>query len=283
MSVIQHVSTQRTAELAQGSVQQLARHLAEVRSGFLAGIAPQAPGGNRRLSATGFDDAMGQSEIEAFLTAQPLFQSISAANQALLVNATRARCFRKGDLLFEKGDEPAGLFYVVNGHILLGVSSLQGETKVICIYGVGHSIGEAEIVMDSPYPYFAEAVGDAVVLEIDQGAFLKVLDSDRNFARSLICSMGLRQHDLLFSVESYSLRTATERVVGYLLQHAQVQASGCLMVKLPATKQLIASLLNIKPETLSRIFRDLSDAGLIEVMVLQVEIFDLDRLITYQS
>ena len=283
MSVIQRISTQRTAELAQGSVQQLARHLAEVRSGFLAGIDPQAPAGNRRQLAATFDDTMGVSEIESFLAAQPLFQSISSANRALLVKSTRARSFRKGDLLFEKGDKPAGLFYVVKGHILLGVSSLQGETKVMGIYGAGHSLGEAEIAMDSPYPYFAESVGDAVVLDIAKSAFLTVLDTDRSFARSLICSMGERQHDLLFSVESYSLRTATERVVGYLLQHAHVQASGCLMVKLPATKQLIASLLNIKPETLSRIFRDLSDAGLIEVMVLQVEIFDLDRLIAYQA
>jgi len=283
MTVIQQISTQRNAELAEGSIQQLARHLAEVRSGFLAGIAPRATDANRRLLDASFDEAMGPTEIEAFIAAQPLFQSISSANQALLAKTTRARCLRRGELLFEKGDKPAGLFYVVKGHILLGVSSLQGDTKVMGIYGVGHSIGEAEIAMASPYPYFAESVGDAVVLEIAQAAFLTVLDTDANFARSLICSMGLRQHDLLFSVESYSLRTATERVIGYLLQHARVQASGCLMVKLPATKQLIASLLNIKPETLSRIFRDLSDAGLIEVMVLQVEIFDLDRLIAYHS
>jgi CRP-like cAMP-binding protein len=153
---------------------------------------------------------------------------------------------------------------------------------VLGIFGCGQSIGEAEVVMDSPYPYFAEAVDEAEVLQVGSAALLALLDKDRKFARRLMVCLGERQHDLVYSVESYTLRSGAERVIGYLLQHAKIQASGRLIVELPATKQLIASLLHITPETLSRIFRDLSEAGLIQARSRHIQIPDIDRLVAYQ-
>ena len=284
MSIIQDVSTRRTAELAQGEIQQQANRLAELRSGYLAGVNPQI--GHHRSSLPGPLPAeragMDAGQIAAFIAAQSLFRDVAAADQALLARATTARRLTKGDILFDKDDKPSGLLMVASGYILLAVSSPEGGKKVLGIYGVGQSIGEAEVVMDSPYPYFAEAVDDAEVLEVGQQALLELLDRDKRFVRSLIGCMGLRQHDLVYSVESYTLRTGAERVIGYLLQHARIHAGGRLVVSLPASKQLIASLLHITPETLSRILRDLSDAGLILGKGRQVQIPNVDRLIAYR-
>lgn len=284
MSIIQDVSTQRTAELAQGEIQQQANRLAEIRSGYLAGVNPQI--GAQRNSLPGPLPAekagMNAAQIAAFIAGQTLFREVAAADQALLAQATTTRCLNKGDILFDKDDKPSGLLMVASGYILLAVSSPQGGKKVLGIYGVGQSIGEAEVVMDSPFPYFAEAVDDAEVLEVGRQALLALLDKDKHFVRNLIACMGLRQHDLVYSVESYTLRTGAERVIGYLLQHAKIHAGGRLVVSLPASKQLIASLLHITPETLSRILRDLSEAGLIQGKGRQVQIPNIERLIAYR-
>jgi CRP-like cAMP-binding protein len=284
MSIIQDVSTRRTAELAQGEIQQQANRLAEIRSGYLAGVNPQI--GHHRNSLPGplpeEKAGMDAAEIAAFIAGQALFREVAAADLALLAQATTARRLHKGDVLFDKDDKPSGLLMVASGYILLAVSSALGGKKVLGIYGAGHSIGEAEVVVDSPYPYFAEAVDDAEVLEIGRQALLDLLDKDKQFVRSLIGCMGLRQHDLVYSVESYTLRTGAERVIGYLLQHAKIHAGGRLVVSLPASKQLIASLLHITPETLSRIFRDLSEAGLIHGRGRQVQIPNIERLIAYR-
>lgn len=285
MAIIQNIPSNRAAELAQDDIQRQARRLAEIRSGFLSGAGSQA--GQSRDAASGlFVGAAGEhmtaAEIAAFLAEYPLFKEVAPRDQAHLAAATCARRLQKGEILFEKGDQPGGIFVVASGHILLAVSSPQGGKKVLGIFGVGQSIGEAEVVMDSPYPYFAESVDDAEVLEVGQGALLALLDKDKKFARRLMICLGARQHDLVYSVESYTLRTGAERVIGYLLQHAKVQASGRLIVELPATKQLIASLLHITPETLSRIFRDLSEAGLIHARTRHIQIPDIDRLIAYE-
>lgn len=286
MTIIQDVSARRAKELGQAELRQQARHLAEIRSGFLATARPPVSYSQHaplRVLAAGPGRAMGPSQIAAFLAAQPLFKDVAAEDQALLCAASRVLRLRKGESLFAKGSPPSGLFLVVCGHVMLAVSSAQGDVKVLGIFGYRESLGEAEVVMNSPYPYFAEAVDEAEVLEVGQGALLSVLDKDNHFARRLMQCIGSRQHDLVHDVESYTLRSGAERVIGYLLQHATIHPGGRLKVELPATKQLIASLLHVKPETLSRIFRNLSEAGLVQIKGARVEIPDVDKLIAYQA
>ncbi|MDP3481815.1 MAG: helix-turn-helix domain-containing protein [Sulfuricella sp.] len=50
---------------------------------------------------------------------------------------------------------------------------------------------------------------------------------------------------------------------------------------MPASKTVIASRLNISPETFSRVLHDLSAAGLINVKGKDVTILDMDKLRAY--
>jgi len=81
-------------------------------------------------------------------------------------------------------------------------------------------------------------------------------------------------------VESYSLRSSAQRVIGYLLQHCPPEndCQGTLELTLPTSKQVIASRLNLTPETLSRILHDLTQAKLIEVHGRNIKVPDLRRL-----
>ena len=262
------------------------RLLVEIRRRFLAGLNSQmgrGPAASKFGQISSSTAAIDPQQIVALLTEQPLFKGIPEPVLAQLAKATSMRALQKGEHLFDKGDQPSALQIVISGQVLLAVSAPQGGRKVLGIHTAGHSIGETEVVMNTPYPYFAESVDDSEVVEIAQSALLQLLDTDKTFARNLITCMGARQHDLMYSVESYTLRTGAERVIGYLLQHAKTASSGRFTVRLPATKQLIASLLHITPETLSRIFRDLSTAGLILGTGRQVQIPDVEKLISYQA
>jgi CRP-like cAMP-binding protein len=80
------------------------------------------------------------------------------------------------------------------------------------------------------------------------------------------------------------LRTASERVVAYLLRDGAVDAppvrgdGGPCTVLLPASKGTIASLLSVTPEHFSRILHDLQSRGLIAVNRRQIHIPDMQRL-----
>jgi hemerythrin-like metal-binding protein len=226
--------------------------------------------------------AVDAGQASAFLGGLPLFRNVAPEDLVRLAAACRERRLSRGEILFHKGDKARSLFLVIGGQMKLAISSAQGNEKVLGIFGARQTFGEAEVVMDCPYPFFAQALEDSTLLVLPQSELLEVLDRDKSLARGLLGCLGLRLHGLVQDVESFTLRTGTERVIGYLLQHAYLQAQGRMEVALPARKQVIASLLHLTPETLSRIFHDLSDAGLIRVKGRHVHIPDADRLTAWQ-
>lgn len=215
----------------------------------------------------------------------PLFQELLPEQMQAITAASRQRRLFRGEMLFQKGDPAQGFFVVASGQIKLAFPSLQGNEKVVEILGPQQSFGEAVMFMERPYPVFAEALSDSVLLFIGREAVFDLLERDSTFARRMLAGLSLRLHSLVQDVETYSLRSATQRVVGFLLQLCphddDNRESETHEVVLPAPKQVVASRLNLTPETLSRIFNDLAGAGLIRVHGRTIVIHALPRLREY--
>ncbi|PKO84937.1 MAG: Crp/Fnr family transcriptional regulator [Betaproteobacteria bacterium HGW-Betaproteobacteria-11] len=211
----------------------------------------------------------------------PLFQELLPEQLQAIAAASRQRRLSRGGMLFQKGDPAHGFYVVVSGQIKLAFPSLQGNEKVIEILGPQQSFGEAVMFMGRPYPVFAEAMSESLLLCIGGEAVFALLERDPGFARRMLAGLSLRLHTLVQDIETYSQRSATQRLVGFLLQLYPQGASGSHEIRLPASKQVIASRLNLTPETLSRIFHELSNSGVIEVHGKTVVIPDLTRLREY--
>ena len=208
----------------------------------------------------------------------PIFAQLASAQIEQVAAACREKRVAKGEMLFQRGDKPRGFFIVVSGQMKLAISSPQGQEKVVEVIGPRHSFGEAVMFMDRPYPVFAEAASDSLVLHIPRQTVAELIEGDQSFAYAMLAGLSIRLHSLVQDVESYSLRSSSQRVIGYLLQLCPPGGEGAVEVGLPIPKQVIASLLNLTPETFSRILHDLDTAGLIEVRGKQVLIADLRRL-----
>lgn len=223
-------------------------------------------------------------DITALLAQVPIFSELSDEEISNVARYTRERKLDKGELLFQRGDPPHGFYFVVSGQIKLAVSSAQGNEKVVEIIGPMQTFGEAVMLMDRPYPVFSEALAATRLLHIGQSVVSELIDNDPGFARKLLAGMAIRLHSMVQDVETYSLRSSTQRVIGYLLQQPeQGTADGNSHIELPTSKQVIASRLNLTPETLSRIFHDLSEARLINVQGKHITLLDPARLARYQS
>lgn len=222
-----------------------------------------------------------KSDLNDILAKLPLFQELTPAQIQQLAAAVREKSLNKGEMLFQKGDPAKGFYLVLSGQIKLAFSSAQGNEKVVDILGPRQSFGEAVMFMNRPYPVFAEALSNAAVLHIPQSVVFELLEKDASFARSMLAGLSLRLHTLVNDVEAYSLRSGTERVIGYLLQNQGSSHNGPLEVELATSKQVIASRLNLTPETLSRVFHELSNAGLISVHGKRLVIPDVIKLSRY--
>jgi CRP-like cAMP-binding protein len=81
-----------------------------------------------------------------------------------------------------------------------------------------------------------------------------------------------RLHMLIRDIEYLTLESATHRLVRLIDGRIPAGATGPVEITLLESRQELASLLSMKPETLSRILRHLADSGAIVVhgRVLQV-------------
>jgi CRP-like cAMP-binding protein len=227
-------------------------------------------------------DRQERLDIPQILARVPLFLELSPQQIALIAAGTREKRLAKGEMLFQKGDPSRGFYVVIFGQMKLAFPSSQGNEKVVEILGPRQSFGEAVMFMDRPFPVFAEALDDTLLLHVAKNTVFELLESDSSFARRMLAGMSRRLHTLVEDVESYSLRSSMQRVIGYLLQQCPDQEStGDIAVQLPTSKQVVASRLNLTPETLSRIFHDLSEAGLVEVHGKQITIRGILRLREY--
>lgn len=219
--------------------------------------------------------------IPSLLRRIPLFGELSETDIERVSRYIRDRYVSRGEVVFQRGDQPHGFYFVVSGQIKLAFSSPQGTEKVVEIVGPMHSFGEAVMFMNKPYPVFAEALTDTSLIHVSQAVVGELIDQEPSFAHKLLAGMSVRLHSLIQDVETYSLRSSTQRVIGYLMQF--VDGEGPEVVALPTSKQVIASRLNLTPETLSRIFNELSQAGLIKVQGRQITVHDPAELARYPS
>ena len=223
-------------------------------------------------------------DIAQILRRISLFQELSQEQIEHLASQTREKRLQKGEMLFQKGDSPRGFYAIVYGQMKLAFPSAAGNEKVVEILGPQQSFGEAVMFMDRPYPVFAESLADSLLLHIARQAVFDMLESAPSFARRMLAGLALRLHGLIRDVESYSLRSSTQRVIGFLLQRTNHgdDESGDAEIDLPTSKQVIASRLNLTPETLSRIFHDLAAAKLITVHGKHVTVHGVKRLREYE-
>lgn len=225
---------------------------------------------------------------ENFIASLPLFKEVSDEQRARIAERTRQLRVSRGETLFHRGDPAAGTYIVVYGQIKLSFVSTTGVEKVIEILNQGQSFGEAVMFLDVPHVVTAQALADSLLLLIPKEVVYEGIDHDPGFARRMLAGLSRRLHQLVADVESYSTRSGTERLIGYLLRDCGIEAprdscaadlpAGPVDVELPVAKGIIASRLNLTQEHLSRILHDLSALKLIEVHGRRIRILDLQRL-----
>jgi CRP-like cAMP-binding protein len=136
--------------------------------------------------------------------------------------------------------------------------------------------------LDKPYLVTAQTLTDSKLLHVAKEVVLNEVRENPDFSRRVIEVISRHLYQGIVDLESYTLRSGTERVVDFLLNHElHTRFNGALRVTLPAKKGIIASRLNLTHEHFSRILHELMNKRLIEVEGRQVQISDVGRLREY--
>ena len=166
-----------------------------------------------------------------------------------------------------------------DGSIRLYLSTPDGAEKVLHLVAPGETFAEAITFMDGEcYPVNASALGKAEVLAFSNSTFREILRESTDTCFRLMADMSTWLKRQLNDINALTLQNASLRFTNFLLQQVPPGRQFDVSIELGAPKHVIASRLSIQPESLSRILRNLQNAGLVRVEGNIIHIPDIHQL-----
>ncbi len=223
---------------------------------------------------------MTQTKILPILNQIRLFQDQRTAILEEIAKGASLRHLGANERLFDKGDPADHIYCIIDGRVKLSFLSDQGHEKVVEIAATGDTFGEAAVFLEKPYPVYADALVPSTLIAIHGKSLMRMMATNHEVASRMIATLSQRLHRMIHEMESFCILNARERVVGYLLHLIETQAPNQPQpkVELPATKSTIASMLNLSPETFSRVLHGLKREGAIEIENRRIAITDMQAL-----
>ncbi len=215
-------------------------------------------------------------ELSRILADIPLFTGLTdqqLTDLALIVSDQR---YKRGATIFAEGDRGVGFFILVSGQVKIYKMSMDGKEQTLHIFGPGEPFAEAAVFTGKSYPAYADALQDSQVLFIPREAFVTLIEKNPALAMNMLGALSVRLKKFAGMIEALSLKEVPGRLASHLLLLGGQQGGDEFALNIG--KAQLASILGTIPETLSRIFKKLSEGGLIEVQGARIRIIDREGL-----
>lgn len=184
-------------------------------------------------------------------------------------------------MVFQEGDEAAGMFFVAKGLIKLARITPDGRENVLTFVEPPGLFAEAAIFLGK-YPATATALAETELLLLRRRDMTELISKHESFLNFLFGAMARWLQRLVTKIDQLTLSDGTARVARYLLLQLEKQKPPLdykvPRVSLPSKKGDLATLLNMNQPSLSRIFRRLQDEEIIDVQGRIIYLNDLPAL-----
>jgi CRP-like cAMP-binding protein len=225
-----------------------------------------------------------QDDLVRVMRAQPVFAGLDEDQFALALAASRIEEIEVGRVIYERGDTARHFFVLVEGRIRLSVFSRTGAEKVIEILSPGKIFGELPMFNENGcYPVTAVAASRARIARVANRDYLMILRECPATCLRMLAHVADRIGRHVQQIEEATLDPATDRLVRLLEARMPEGQDGPACVHLDETRQELASFLSMKPETLSRALRTLTESGAIVVDGRSVHVASRPSLLAHLS
>ncbi len=198
------------------------------------------------------------------LSDTPLFSALTPEHLRLISGHGVSRTYPKNLVLIHEGDRSDSLYVIVSGKVKVYVSDKDGKEAMLNIQGPGEYFGELALIDASPRSASVMTLEESHLIVVSRAAFQRCISEHPTIAVELIGLLAQRIRTLTENVKNLALLDVYGRVAHTLLKMASDQ-DGQLVIEQRLTHQDIAHMVGASREMVSRIMKDLSSGGYIQV------------------
>lgn len=163
------------------------------------------------------------------------------------------RRFVKQEYVFREGDPYKGPFIVEEGQFKIFMIGHEGKEAIMNIFRPDEMIAGGPLFLGGHYPASCMALSDGCLIAFEYERLRKAMAADEGIHNYFLQKSVRLIPKLKEKIENLTLKNAEQRIVNYLQSLGADKAP----VTLDIPKNQIAALLDLTPESVSRVFGQL--------------------------
>jgi CRP-like cAMP-binding protein len=216
------------------------------------------------------------SQITDAMRQVPLLSHLDDNEVRALLDACLTEHLPAGSQVFSPNQAADSFYVILAGRAKVYKISPKGDEQILHLYGPGNTFGEAAMWARIRYPAHAEVLETSTLLVVKRSVLKQLITANPEIAMAMMAGMSAKLREFNQLIEQLSLKEVPARLANALLE--MPAKPGTDIVVLKQTKRELAGQIGTIPETLSRAFKKLSDAGLLEVNGPEITILDPEGL-----
>lgn len=206
-------------------------------------------------------------------TSQSFLNTLNESELEILLEKGQKKSYPKNKLIIDDGDLSSSAYIINSGKVKVFLSDDQGKEIVLSYLEAGEYFGEMALIDQEERSAAVMTVEDSELTEISQKSFRECLRAHPELAERMMLGLVSRLRDADKMISSLALQDVHERVANMLAKLA-VKKDGKLVIDDKPTHQHIANIVGASREMITRILKNMSTDGHIEINGKQILIKD---------
>jgi CRP-like cAMP-binding protein len=189
------------------------------------------------------------------LSDHPLFRGLDSGALDQLCRYANSRKFKRGAVIFAKGDPGNSLFAVASGSVKMSTSSIEGRSAILNLISKGEIFGEIALLDGLPRTTDAIAHTNCELIMIDRRDFLPFIRSQPSLAMKFIELLCARLRWSSEQIENVILQDLPGRLASVLVGLAERRQPTAAGRPIVITQQEIGEMVGMTRESINKQLR----------------------------
>lgn len=203
------------------------------------------------------------------------------ATEVLALDAAKSTVeYKKGDLIFNEGAAPRGLYCLSNGKIKVSQLGVDGKEQIVHLAKDGDVMGYRAILSGDTYSCTATAIEDSSLCFIPKNTFLAMVEGNSKLALQIVHLFSIELKDAEKKITRTAQRPVKERLAQclLLLKESYGFEEDCVTINVTITREELANIAGTTRETATRLLYELNNDKVIELCGKKIKIISLQNL-----
>jgi CRP-like cAMP-binding protein len=204
----------------------------------------------------------------AALLASPLFEAMQPGEVDTVLQMATERQVRRGQTIFQKGDEGSSMMAVLQGRVRISAVSADGKEVTLNVINHGDVFGEIALLDGKPRSADAVAIEDTLLLVLERRLVLPFLKASPDLMLRLLavmCDRLRRTSVALEEIALFDLPVRLARVLGQLADDYGRPAPTGTRIDFRLSQRDLSTLVASSRESVNKQLRAWQKDGLLDL------------------